>query len=247
MRKIFCKQQKKLNKKGFTIVELLVSIAIMAVISLLLGQLVAATSGAYKRISATTEIQQSAQEALTQISNIVRNSNKLVISKGDGIIVMESMNYANEKIVLVYVAAGSTDEGDMGKIYVDFNHAETISTVSREEDASVPELDITQIQKEDFLITDLVKDFTVDYSTYLKSVGESEDVTAVEVTQNRTLDLSLTLEKNGRESTQNYKASLRNSNVAGNNEDLIIKIENIVGGSIGGGNTTSEDSSEQNG
>jgi prepilin-type N-terminal cleavage/methylation domain-containing protein len=224
MRKIFCRQHKKLNKKGFTLVELLVSIAIMAVIAMLLAQFVASSTTAYRRTSAVTKIQESCQETLTQISNIVRNSTSLTVIKDDGKITFESKNYDNKKIIIVYV---EDSENKNGKIYVDYDHAETISGKDWGE-ATVPQTDTSLlIGEQKFLLAENITNFEVNYSTYNKPIDsnndgvyESEEV----IEQNRTLDLVLSMEKNDKDYTHEYKASLRNTNGGGPDNELIIVI-----------------------
>lgn len=209
MRKIFCKENKKLNKKGFTLVEMLACVAILSIIALLLAEIVASSSNAYKRLYSTTEVQESCIESLTQISNIVRNSKSLTVRKqADGVIRIESKNYEGKYILVVYVP--DADEADnYGKIYVDYDHDETNGPVGEGEE--VVDFDITSDEK--FLLTDMVTNFAVERSKY-KKVTTNEDGVEVteEVAQKKTLDFSLTLQKRGKTYTQNYKASVRNEN-----------------------------------
>ncbi len=126
MQDTVCINNKKVNKKGFTLVELLVCVAIMAVIALTLAEFVASSTGAYRRASGITKMQESCQDALNQISNIVRNSTSLTITKeayadtGKNKITMTSKGYkvdgVSKTILLVYVP-GNDKEDDYGKIY----------------------------------------------------------------------------------------------------------------------------------
>ncbi len=230
MKKFFREQKKKMNKKGFTLVELLVCVAIMAIIALLLAQFVASTTGAYRRTSATTSIQENCMQSLTQVSNIVRNSKSLKVTKYDNGITFESLNHENKKIVLVYIAS---ENEPFGAIYVDYNHGQTVSSISREEEV-IPELDLSLVVgKEEFLLTDMIKEFTVDFSSYEKTTSNEDGVVSSEpVVQKRTLDLSLTLEKNEKEFTQKYKASLRNSAPDGKLDELVIEMKQNSGVSL---------------
>ncbi len=215
MRKGLSKSRKtnnKVNKKGFTLVELLVSVAIMAVIALLVARFVASSTAAYRRISSKTKIQEACQDSLNQVSNIVRNSKELIITRGfDNTIVMESINYENKTIRLVYVP--DTEENDFGRIYVDYDYVESDDDIT----ALAPGEEYN-----DHLLTDLVRNFTVDYSRYN---GEDESGNVIEIEQKRVLDITLTLERNGQEFSRNVKAALRNSNPEGQTTELTIKIE----------------------
>jgi len=209
MQDTVCINNKKVNKKGFTLVELLVCVAIMAVIALTLAQFVASSTGAYRRASGITKMQESCQDALNQISNIVRNSTSLTITKeayaetGKSKITMTSKGYmvdgVSKTILLVYVP-GNDKKDDYGKIYVDYDY-----------DANAEE------KYDELLLTDMVKDFNVSLSTYKDANGEI-------ITQNRTVDIFIVLEKNEKEYTQTYKASLRNSSSEGQTTELKIQI-----------------------
>ncbi len=218
MRKILCKNRKtniKVNKKGFTLVELLVCVAIMAVIALLVAEFVASSSSAYRRMSSQTKIQEVCQDSLNQISNIVRNSKALKVNIDDssGAIIMESKNYEEKIIRLVYVP--DTEENGFGRIYVDYDYIL---------DSGV---DITENDDgenfNDFLLTDMVREFTVDYSSY-RTIDDMG--IATEQIQRRVLDITLTLERNDREYSRTVKASLRNSSVdTDHNTELTIDIQ----------------------
>ena len=211
MQKILCKKNKKVNKKGFTLVELLICIAIMAVIALLLAEFVASSTGAYRRISSQTKIQETCQSSLIQISNIVRNSKSLVVTKeANGKITMESKNYKNQNVLLVYVP--DVKDNDYGRIYVDYNYVSGDITKNPSGE-----------QYNDYLLTDMVKGFTVNYATYNAKNDKGQNYVEV---QERTLDMVLTLEKNDKEFSQNYKASLRNSSPEGQTTELTIQIVN---------------------
>ena len=190
------------SRKGFTLVELLVCIAIMAVIALTLAEFVASSSGAYRRASGTTKIQESCQDTLTQISNIVRNSTSLTITKeldnstGKEKITMTSKGYevdgVSKTILLVYVPCNDKDE-DYGKIYVDYDYV----VPKAEEGQEIKYPDITLIEDNErysfYLLTDLVTDFNVDLATYKTKDEEGNSITKV---QERTVDITITLEKN---------------------------------------------------
>lgn len=216
MRKIFCRQHKKINKKGYTLVELLVCVAIMAVISLLLGQIVASTTNAYRRSSAMTQIQESSQDLYVQLSNIVRNSQGLTVTKlENGRIVFDSVNYEGKIIKLIYVP--DTTNGDkLGRIYVDFDHKATLNA------AGATEYDITMVDGSvytPFLITEYVRSFTVELDKYN---AKDEEGNVIEKTQDKTLNFTLEMEKNGKEYIRDYKASLRSGGPGGS--DLTINM-----------------------
>jgi prepilin-type N-terminal cleavage/methylation domain-containing protein len=216
MRKIFCRQHKKINKKGYTLVELLVCVAIMAVISLMLGQIVASTTNAYRRSSAMTQIQESSQDLYVQLSNIVRNSQGLTVTKlENGRIVFDSVNYEGKIIKLIYVP--DTTNGDkLGRIYVDFDHKATLNA------AGATEYDITMVDGSvytPFLITEYVRSFTVELDKYN---AKDEEGNVVEKTQDKTLNFTLEMEKNGKEYIRDYKASLRSGGPGGS--DLTINM-----------------------
>jgi hypothetical protein len=147
----------------------------------------------------------------------------------DDKITMESINHENKKIILVYVEDSSESNG---KIYVDYDHGETISSVEWEE-GTMPETDISLVvDNDDFLLTENIRNFEVKYATFKKLVdsdgnGEVDKETVVE--QKRTLDLVLSMEKNDREYTHKYKASLRNSSLEGNLNELTIDIRDNRG------------------
>ena len=220
MQKLLCKAGKKVNKKGFTLVELLVSIAIMAVISLLVAEFIASTTGAYRRVSSTTKVQETCQDALNQVANIVRNSKSLTVKKHtDGRITFESVNYENKNILLVYVP--DVKENDYGRIFVDYDYV--IPTPAEGEEPVAP--DITLVSEgekyNEYLLCDMVKSFNVDFSKYIKTDDKGNTSTII---QERVLDLELTLERNEREYSNGIKASLRNSSPEGQTTELTIKI-----------------------
>ncbi len=224
MRKILCKKNRKVNKKGFTLVELLVSVAILAVISMSLVQFVFSTTNAYRKSSSTTTVQETCRDTLTQISNIVRNSKSLkVIKSADGGITMKSENYEGKNILLIYVPDDSK-ENDYGRIYVCYDYSYDIP---EGEEGSL--VDITSNDPgekyNDYLLTDMVKSFTVDFSTYKATDEDGNEYTVV---QERTLDMVLSLERNDKSFTQDYKASLRNSSPEGQTAELVIEMENEV-------------------
>lgn len=221
MRKILCKTKKKLNKKGFTLVELLICVAIMAVIALTLAQFVGISSKTYHRTSSQTKIQEVSQETLTKISNIVRNSKSLVVTKyDDGKIKMESVNYEDKNILLIYVP-DDTENTNFGRIYVDYDYE--IPQVDPGEEPVYE--DITAIaageRYNEYLMTDMVTDFTVDFASYQALDNAGREVTVV---QNRTLDISLTLERSDKVYTQTFKSSLRNSCPEGQTTELVIQM-----------------------
>lgn len=224
MQDTVCTKEKKVNKKGFTLVELLVCVAIMAVIALTLAQLVTVSTGVYRRTSSNTKIQEACQDTLTQVSNIVRNSTSLKITKEEDSstkqnkITMTSVNYEGKTILLVYVPSND-EEDSYGKIYVDYDYV----VPKAEEGEEIVYPDITS--KEDgeeyntFLLTDMVTNFDVNLSTY----KDSKDNKVIH-TQSRTLDISITLERNEKKYTQTYKASLRNSSPTGQTTELTIQM-----------------------
>jgi len=217
MRKILCKNRKtniKVNKKGFTLVELLVCVAIMAVIAVLVANFVASSSAAYRRISSQTKVQEVCQDSLNQISNIVRNSKALSVTINDssGVITMESKNYQEKIIRLVYVP--DTEENGYGRIYVDYDYTgEDITNIEDGEEYN------------DFLLTDMVKDFSVKYSSYKTKDDAGKETEKI---QKRVLDITLTLERNDREYSRTVKASLRISSVdTDHTTELIIDIQEV--------------------
>ena len=224
MRKILCKNRKtniKVNKKGFTLVELLVCVAIMAVIALIVAEFVASSSSAYRRMSSQTKVQEVCQDSLNQISNIVRNSKalKVTINDSSGAIIMESKNYEEKIIRLVYVP--DTEENGFGRIYVDYDY--TGEDITKIEDGE---------EYNDSLLTDMVKEFNVRYSSYKTSDanGYTKDENGNDLMkiQKRVLDITLTLERNDREYSRTVKASLRNSSVdTDHNTELTIDIQNV--------------------
>lgn len=228
MRKLFCKAGKKVNKKGFTLVELLVCVAIMSVIALLISQFIASTTGAYRRIYSQTKIQETCQDSLNQISNIVRNSKSLTITKNgaDGTIKMESLNDEDKKIILKYIP----DANGNGCIYVDYDYNATVDAENAGKDEfdeiSYPDIAETTSGEEynSFLLTDMVKEFKVDLATYKTQETIDGKVVESDVIQDRTLDMVLTLSRNDKEFTQNYKASLRNTDSDGLSTKLTIQI-----------------------
>jgi prepilin-type N-terminal cleavage/methylation domain-containing protein len=223
MRNTLCKTKRKLNKKGFTLVELLVCVAIMAVIALTLAQFVGMSSNAYRRASAQTKIQEVSQETLTKISNIVRNSKSLVVTKlSNGGVRMESVNYENKNILLIYVPSND-EKTNFGKIYVDYNYE--IPHVDPGEDPIYKDITATAAGERynEYLMTDMVTDFTVDFASYQAKDTNNSVITVV---QQRTLDMSLTLERNDKVYTQTTKSSLRNSCPDGQTSELVIQIKN---------------------
>ncbi len=225
-----CISEKKVNKKGFTLVELLVCIAILAVIALTLAEFVASSSKAYRRASGITKIQESCQDTLNQVSNIVRNSTSLTITKeayadtGKNKITMVSKGYkidgVSKTILLVYVPSNNKDD-DYGKIYVDYDYV--VPEVKEGEEKVYP--DITVKAKDEryntYLLTDMVKEFKVDLATYTATNDKGNTYTKV---QERTVDISITLERNEKIYTQTYKASLRNSSPEGQTTELTIQV-----------------------
>ncbi len=205
-----CKFNKKVNKKGFTLVELLVCIAILAVIAIFCAQFVSQSSNAYRKASSATKIQETCQDSLNQIANIVRNSKSLKVTKAaDGKITMESVNYENNDILVVYVP-NDTEEENYGKIFLCYDY-------DKESGADITEIDADGFN--DYLLTDMVTDFTVDLAKYQAKDDAGEEYT---VDQQRVLDLKLTLKRNNQEYTQSFKASLRNSSPEGQTTELII-------------------------
>lgn len=216
MENVVCKAKKKMNKKGFTLVELLVCVAIMAVMALLIAQFIVSSTGAYRRIYSQTEIQSDCQDALNQISNIVRNSKSLAITKysSDGSITMESENHEGKKILLKYVYG---DEGS-GCIYVDYDYQATVDAANVGKDPNLDEIFYPDIastadgeEYNKYLLTDTVKGFEVNFDKYTVQSVVGEGTVLSEAAQERTLDMALTLSKNNKEFTQNYKASIRNT------------------------------------
>ena len=204
------KFNKKVNKKGFTLVELLVSIAILAVIAIICAQFVSHSTNAYRKASSATKIQETCQDSLNQIANVVRNSKSLKVTKSiDGRITMESVNYENNNVLVVYVP-NENEEENFGKIFVCYEY-------NVESGADITLLDSNGFN--DYLLTDGVKDFTVELAKYQAKDDEGEEYT---VEQQRVLDLKLTLERNNQEYTQYFKASLRNSSPEGQTTELII-------------------------
>ncbi len=204
------KFNKKVNKKGFTLVELLVSIAILAVIALICAQFVSQSTNAYRKASSATKVQETCQDSLNQIANIVRNSESLEVRiAADGSITMKSRNYKNDYIRLVYVP-NKNEADNYGKIFLCYEYDEESQHAMTETDSN---------GFNDYLLTDGVKEFTVDLAKY-QAQDEAEKEYTVE--QQRVLDLKLTLERNNQEYTQFFKASLRNSSPEGKTTELII-------------------------
>ena len=112
-------------------------------------------------------------------------------------------------------------EDDYGKIYVDYDYV--VPEVDPGEEPIIP--DITAKAEDErynsYLLTDMVKNFEVNFSTYVSTDDLGERYTE---TQERTLDLLLTLERNDKAYTQKYKASLRNPSPEGQTTELTIQI-----------------------
>jgi hypothetical protein len=136
---------------------------------------------------------------------------------------MESVNYENKNVLLVYVP--DVAEKQYGRIYVDYDYV--IPEAEEGEEVIKPDITVKEDDERynEYLLTDMVKDFTVKYATY-KSKDENGNE-YVEV-QERTLDFVLTLEKNGKEFSQKYKASLRNSSPEGQTTELTIQMVNMT-------------------
>ena len=71
----------KKNQKGFTLVELIIAVAIVAIVSVTIVSFMIAGSRSYASSSTETNIQQEAQIAMNQISDLIIDTSKAVTYK----------------------------------------------------------------------------------------------------------------------------------------------------------------------
>ena len=72
------------NNGGFTLVELIISVGILAVISLIVALIVKAGAGTYSNISSDLNLQVESQTAMSQIQEVVLDCNAYIAAKADG-------------------------------------------------------------------------------------------------------------------------------------------------------------------
>ena len=185
------------NQKGFTLVELIIAIAILAVVSLAICGFIVVGSRGYTAANTDIMLQQEAQLALNQISDVIIDTTDS-ISYGDGTnLVLKDSEFSgepSEKILVVVNKKDSNNDNDSYRFewskddqIIYFNTSDTVI-----DDANpAPVFDDSQKA----ILAQHVREMHIDISQF---------------EENRVVMVSMTFEKGNKEYTTSNNVTVRN-------------------------------------
>ena len=185
------------NQKGFTLVELIIAIAILAVVSLAICGFIVVGSRGYTAANTDIMLQQEAQLALNQISDVIIDTTDS-ISYGDGTnLVLKDSEFSgepSEKILVVVNKKDSNNDNDSYRFewskddqIIYFNTSDTVI-----DDANpVPVFD----DSKKAILAQHVREMHIDISQF---------------EENRVVMVSMTFEKGNKEYTTSNNVTVRN-------------------------------------
>ena len=109
----------KRDQKGFTIVELIIAVAILAIVTLAVGGFMVVGSRSYTNANTDIMLQQDAQLALNQISDVIIDTTDSISYSLDGVSVVKDAYYDGEATnkTLVVVNRGNEESNNNNKNY----------------------------------------------------------------------------------------------------------------------------------
>lgn len=109
----------KRDQKGFTIVELIIAVAILAIVVLAVGGFMVVGSRSYTNANTDIMLQQDAQLALNQISDVIIDTTDSISYSVDGVSVLKDAEYGGEATnkTLVVVNRGNEESNNNNKNY----------------------------------------------------------------------------------------------------------------------------------
>ena len=185
------------NQKGFTLVELIIAIAILAVVSLAICGFIVVGSKGYTAANTDIMLQQEAQLALNQISDVIIDTTDS-ISYGDGTnLVLKDSEFSgepSEKILVVVNKKDSNNDNDSYRFewskddqIIYFNTSDTVI-----DDANpAPVFD----DSKKAILAQHVREMHIDISQF---------------EENRVVMVSMTFEKGNKEYTTSNNVTVRN-------------------------------------
>jgi prepilin-type N-terminal cleavage/methylation domain-containing protein len=190
---------RKLNSKGFSLVEMLCAVAIMALVSGIISTIVVVSTRTYKNNVSETSVQQEAQLAANNISNLIKDACAISYYEGD-----ESSDYKSKLIISTnnnkqYVIKHvGTELKYLEGIVADSDKVSTPSVValSTKDDSDDSETE-TVTEASEQLLASNITEFKVDTSNF---------------DETRTVIVSLTVydESTGKEIQMEYTMTSRN-------------------------------------
>ncbi len=126
------------DNRGFSLIELVIAVAILAVIAVLVVTFLMTSTGSYKNVSSETELQFEAQLAINQIHDLVVDANKSVKKQGANSLLVENNDVIYEIsydpdaciIYLTKIKAGNSETSVLSE-YVTSFHATVDETKGR--------------------------------------------------------------------------------------------------------------------
>ena len=116
----------KQNNKGFTLVELLITLGILSIVMVMVGAIIGMSSGTYKNISNDLNLQYESQLAMSQIQEYVIDCNAYVASVDDAVNdTLYLYNARTDGEDTVYDGYKFALDGNTMMLYTNYNLTET--------------------------------------------------------------------------------------------------------------------------
>ena len=178
------KKRVKINNQGLTLMELIVTIAIIGIFGVVVMSFVTSGANFYRQASDTSTVQRNMQMTLDQIENLVMDTNKSIR----------------------YSVGGQATQNDLGSQ----DRQEKILILESVQDDSQQHKDILRWHPDE---KKLYCNYNSDRATDEKVMAENVSAFSVDISQavsDGIVRFQLTIQKRDKEITQTYTVTLRN-------------------------------------
>ena len=95
-------KNKKVNKKGFTLVELLICVAVMGVLSIYIVDMLSATSVFYRKQTSQAEIQEKTAVVLNTVGDVFKNAKTIAVNDTANELTINSYDSKETRTKILY-------------------------------------------------------------------------------------------------------------------------------------------------
>lgn len=138
---------KKANKKGFTLLELIICVAVLAILSLYIVNMMSSTSILYKKQTRTSEVQSRTAVVLNTVGDIFKNAKTIAVNEDDSALTINSYDsketrtklYFDKSAQKLYIAysCDSEDESITSSAYLLQDEVSNFSVVPGSKEAEI--------------------------------------------------------------------------------------------------------------
>ncbi len=153
------------NNGGYTLVELIICMAVFAVISGAILLFMTTGTRSYSRTKSTLDLQMETQTLMSQINTMVQESNRAVFDSSNNMLTLYSLAQIHTSASPAVTTYPAGVKGDYGEVYVTgkkvIYYSKTNSALYFKEYADDSTVTIADMQKADNLFSSYISDFDV--------------------------------------------------------------------------------------